>query len=139
MEEKGGDTVKHRQKSRQEIIAELMVQNAQKPMTAEDVIAIGRKGIEDRNIQIGHNIATGLILVELMEAYGWEQKDLQQLLDIHWEYLHTYQSNDPEDMATTMGYFEKLKETTGYDVLDGGNSLWEQVQKGEVKIDETDN
>lgn len=109
----------HRQKTKKEILEDLMIQSLNKERSEGDILQMGRKIKSDRNIQLGHNIAHGLDMIELMLMWDVTDEDLIYFSQKHDEFIRKYESGNKDDMDEIMGLFEELKRRTGFNPLTG--------------------
>lgn len=109
----------HRQRSKKELMLDLQIQSLERQRSVGDILEIGRRVRGDRNIQLGHNIAHGLDLVELMMHYDMTDDELIHFAKKHDEFMSKYESGNPQDRDEVLGMFEELQKRTGYNVLSG--------------------
>lgn len=110
--------MKHKQKTREELLADLMVKSLNKERTPHDLLLIGRRTKNDRNTIVGNRVALSIVLLELTQSYGWEKEDIVTFVNLFNEFLEVY-GHDNDAGNEILEMLEHLKETIGFDVLKG--------------------
>lgn len=119
-----------KRKTAEEIRAELLMMSLNRERSPEEMLEIGRRHKEDRNIQLGNNVATGLCLIQLMIRYEMDDEWLIDFAQTLEKFYGQYESGNKDDVEEIKGLFEELEKRTGYNVLTG------KVEERKEKIDE---
>jgi len=111
--------MKHKQKTKSELLAMAYMRSLNKPLDAEDMLSMLKRNAEDRNMQVAFRLAIGCILYQLWQHDNWTPEELQSVVEINDEFRNSIERGSSEDLRAVSEMMADLQAYCGYDVTTG--------------------